>query len=218
MGLASSPFVSIKVRHSLTLSPCHLSDPLQGIQQELNGSVMQYNETLKGVILCFNSIHLGDPYGHIISDSPYVHCKIIANALVFQPRQGMLLKAQINKIGSNHIGMLFVGVFNGSVAASELPEGFVYNYHKEAWIGKNGDTIKVDDVVTVKIQRVRVAGGMISIEGSMKFEEIKGNSGKQSKSASVKKRRKDIVQNEVEGEKTRATKKKKSKHTKQSKS
>ena len=66
--------------------------------------------------------------------------------------------------------------------------------------------------------RVRVAGGMISIEGSMKFEEIKGNSGKQSKSASVKKRRKDIVQNEVEGEKTRATKKKKSKHTKQSKS
>ena len=94
---------------------------------------MQYNETLKGVILCFDSIRLVDPYGHIISDSPYVHCKVIANALVFQPRQGMLLKAQINKIGSNHIGMLFVGVFNGSVAASELPEEFVYNYHKEAW-------------------------------------------------------------------------------------
>lgn len=110
-----------------------MSDPLEGIKQELDESVMQYNETLKGVILCFDSVRLIEPHGHIISDSPYVHCKIIANALVFQPRQGMLLKAQINKIGSNHIGMLFVGVFNGSVAASELPEGFVYNYHKESW-------------------------------------------------------------------------------------
>jgi DNA-directed RNA polymerase I subunit RPA43 len=52
---------------------------------------------------------------------------------VFQPTKGMVLKGLVNNIGSNHIGMLFYGVFNGSVAASELPKGFVHNYSEDSW-------------------------------------------------------------------------------------
>lgn len=102
-------------------------------------------------------------------------------------------------------------------------------------IGNDGDIINVDDIVTVKIQRltfhllidykitdsvcdsVRVAGGMISIEASMKVDQKEQQSSKR-KSAFVKKRRKDIVDEEPQMEMVPATKKKKSKQRKQHKS
>lgn len=103
-------------------------------------------------------------------------------------------------------------------------------------IGNDGDIINVDDIVTVKIQRltfhllidykttdsvcdsVRVAGGMISIEASMKVDQTEQQSSKRTKSAFVKKRRKDIVDEEPQMEMVPATKKKKSKQRKQHKS
>lgn len=45
----------------------------------------------------------------------------------------MQLRGVVNKIGSNHVGMLFAGVFNGSVAEAELPKGYVHNYAQDCW-------------------------------------------------------------------------------------
>lgn len=128
-----SVYICIQVRHNVSLSPCHIAEPRVGIEQEMTGLLMRYSEHLHGVILSFSNVRLDKPFGHIVNEMPYIHCKVLADALVFQPREGMVLKGYVNKIGSNHIGMLFAGVFNGSVAASELPKGYVHNYAQDAW-------------------------------------------------------------------------------------
>ncbi|DBA01742.1 TPA: hypothetical protein N0F65_010152 [Lagenidium giganteum] len=168
MASVESPFVLCRVRHNVSLSPCHVAQPKLGIEQELTGTLMRHSDKLNGVVLSYSNVRLDQPHGHIMNEMPYIHCKVIADALVFQPREGMTLKATVNKIGSNHIGMLFAGVFNGSVAASELPKGFVHNYHDEAWVGADGSSISVSDSVEVRVLKVHVAGGMIAIEATMR--------------------------------------------------
>ncbi|GLE02176.1 hypothetical protein PINS_up011014 [Pythium insidiosum] len=163
-----SPFVLCKIRQPVSLLPCHIGDARLGIDQEMTALLMRYSDKLEGVILSFSNVRLEKPSGHILNEQPYIHCKVIADALVFQPRVGMTLSGVVNKIGSNHVGLLIAGVFNGSVAASELPKGYVHNYAEDAWKGADGTTISVGETITVKVARVHVAGGMIAIEASMR--------------------------------------------------
>lgn len=129
----------MQVRHDVSLSPCHIAEPRVGVEQEMTALLMRYSEPLRGVVLAFSNVRLATPLGHIINEMPYIHCKVLADALVFQPQEGMVLRGTVNKIGSNHVGMLFAGVFNGSVAASELPKGYVHNYAQDAWCGCSCD-------------------------------------------------------------------------------
>ncbi len=128
-----TPFVLCTIRQNVSISPCHIGNVRLGIEKEMNSKLMRYSDELRGVILCFRNIQLEHSYGNIMNESPYIHCKILAEALVYQPVKGMRIHGVVNKIGSNHIGLLFAGIFNGSVAASELPPGFVHNYSKDAW-------------------------------------------------------------------------------------
>lgn len=131
-----------QLRHNVSLSPCHIGEPRAGIEQEMTALLMQYSEPVKGVILAFHKVELEKPKGFIINEMPYIHCKVRADALVFRPTPGMRLEGTVNKIGSNHVGMLFAGVFNGSVSAAELPKGYVHNYHEDCWcVGMNGDPL-----------------------------------------------------------------------------
>ncbi|CAI5726756.1 unnamed protein product [Peronospora farinosa] len=171
--MMSSAFLVCKVRHNVSLSPCHATEPRVGIDQDLTEQLMRYSEPLQGVVLSFSNVQLDRPYGAIVNEMPFIHCKVLADALVFQPQVGMQLRGIVNKIGSNHIGMLFAGVFNGSVAEAELPKGFVHNYAQDCWLGEDGSTISVEDEVDVKVLRVHVAGGMIAIEGTMRFANVR---------------------------------------------
>ncbi|ETI42575.1 hypothetical protein F441_12298 [Phytophthora nicotianae CJ01A1] len=168
--MASNAFVLCKVRHSVSLSPCHAVDARVGIEQDLTEQLMRYSEALQGVVLSFSNVQLGRPYGTIVNEMPYIHCKVLTDALVFRPKEGMMLRGVVNKIGSNHVGMLFAGVFNGSVAEAELPKGYVHNYAQDCWLGEDGSSISVEDEVEVKVLRVHVAGGMIAIEATMRFD------------------------------------------------
>ncbi|CAI5731186.1 unnamed protein product [Peronospora destructor] len=194
--MMSSPFVVCKVRHKVSLSPCHATKPRTGIDQDLTEQLMRYSEPLQGVVLSFSNVQLDRPYGVIVNEMPFIHCKVLADALVFRPIVGMQLRGIVNKIGSNHIGMLFTAVFNGSVAEAELPKGFVHNYARDCWLGEDGSAISVEDEVDVKVLRVHVAGGMIAIEGTMRF----ANARVVTPSSKVKKRK------EVEGKKTKNAK------------
>ncbi|KAG2773006.1 hypothetical protein PC129_g1315 [Phytophthora cactorum] len=168
--MASNAFVLCKVRHSVSLSPCHAVDARVGIEQDLTEQLMRYSEPLHGVVLSFSNVQLDRPYGAIVNEMPFIHCKVLADALVFRPKEGMMLRGVVNKIGSNHVGMLFAGVFNGSVAEAELPKGYVHNYAQDCWLGEDGSSISVENEVKVKVLRVHVAGGMIAIEATMRFD------------------------------------------------
>ncbi|KAG7392853.1 hypothetical protein PHYPSEUDO_014340 [Phytophthora pseudosyringae] len=168
--MVSNAFVLCKVRHSVSLSPCHAADARVGIEQDLTEQLMRYSEPLQGVVLSFSRVQLDRPYGAIVNEMPFIHCKVLADALVFRPQEGMRLRGVVNKIGSNHVGMLFAGVFNGSVAEAELPKSYVHNYAQDCWLGEDGSSISVEDEVEVKVLRVHVAGGMVAIEATMRFD------------------------------------------------
>ncbi|RHY42772.1 hypothetical protein DYB30_002650 [Aphanomyces astaci] len=153
---------------SCSLAPYHIQDPKKGLEDQLNHMLMKYSEPVQGVLLAFNSLQVINPYGHIINETPYIHVRIAADALVFRPTPGMQLTATVNKVGSNHIGLLLAGVFNVSIAATEMPSGFVHNYHEDAWVGKDSSAIAVDDAVEFRVLQVHVAHGVISIDGSMR--------------------------------------------------
>ncbi|RHZ25768.1 hypothetical protein DYB26_002526 [Aphanomyces astaci] len=173
---------------SCSLAPYHIQDPKKGLEDQLNHMLMKYSEPVQGVLLAFNSLQVINPYGHIINETPYIHVRIAADALVFRPTPGMQLTATVNKVGSNHIGLLLAGVFNVSIAATEMPSGFVHNYHEDAWVGQDSSAIAVDDTVEFRVLqydlhasmmmlyaymksfgcRVHVAHGVISIDGSMR--------------------------------------------------
>jgi hypothetical protein len=66
----------------------------------------------------------------------------------------MRLSATVNKIGSNHIGLLHAGVFNVSISAMEMPDGYVHNYHNDAWLGEDeGACITIESQVTFSVLR-----------------------------------------------------------------
>lgn len=141
--MVSNAFVLCKVRHNVSLSPCHAMEPRVGIEQNLTEQLMRYSEPLQGVVLSFSDVQLAQPHGVIVNEMPYIHCKVLADALVFRPLEGMQLRGVVNKIGSNHVGMLFAGVFNGSVAESELPKGFVHNYAQDCWYAAIAGVVEV---------------------------------------------------------------------------
>uniref|UniRef100_A0AAV1TRL7 DNA-directed RNA polymerase I subunit RPA43 n=1 Tax=Peronospora matthiolae TaxID=2874970 RepID=A0AAV1TRL7_9STRA len=205
-----SAFVLCKVRHNVSLLPCHSMEPRVGIEQDLAEQLMHYSDPLQGVILSFSNVQLDRPYGAIVNEMPFIHCKVLADALVFRPRKGMELRGIVNKIGSNHVGMLFAGVFNGSVAEAELPKGYVHNYAQDCWLGEDGSSISVADEVNVKVLRVHVAGGMIAIEATMRHVDTKAVN-----ALSVKKVKRSTHLNLAAGEPvTKSVKQKKSKRVK----
>ncbi|KAI9984112.1 hypothetical protein PInf_005405 [Phytophthora infestans] len=209
--MASNAFVLCKVRHNVSLSPCHAVDARVGIEQNLTEQLMRYSEALQGVVLSFSNVKLDRPYGAIVNEMPFIHCKVLTDALVFRPKEGMKLRGVVNKIGSNHVGMLFAGVFNGSVAEAELPKGYVHNYAQDCWLGEDGSSISVEDEVEVKVLRVHVAGGMIAIEATMLFDAAGV-----ARTTTSKKAKKATHLNLAAGEPvTKPTKEKKARKTKQ---
>ncbi|TMW69199.1 hypothetical protein Poli38472_001355 [Pythium oligandrum] len=194
----------MQIRQPVSLLPCHIGEPRLGIDQEMTALLMRYSDKLKGVILSFSNVKLQKPLGHIMNEQPYIHCKVVADALVFQPREGMTLEGVVNKIGSNHIGMLFAGVFNGSVAAAELPKGYVHNYAQDCWLAADGSSISVDDRVQVQVVRVHVAGGMIAIEATMRTGATKKK--QPAAKASPKPKKLNLAKEEEPKKKTKAKK------------
>ncbi|OQR98094.1 hypothetical protein ACHHYP_09215 [Achlya hypogyna] len=171
-----SPFVNAKLVMSCSLAPCHIHDAKKGLEEQLNLMLMKYCEPVEGVVLAFDGIKLLNPYGHIINETPYIHVKVATEALVFRPKAGMTLSANVNKVGSSHIGLLLAGVFNVSIAAADMPKGYAHSYSDDAWINEDGATIALESEVSFTVVRVHVAHGVISIEGSMRGSKKKRKS------------------------------------------
>lgn len=70
---------------------------------------------LDGVLIAYSNIKLRGDIGQIIDDGPYIHFKILADFVIFQPRVGLRLKAVVNKLSKDHVGLLVHNHFNVSV-------------------------------------------------------------------------------------------------------
>ena len=63
------------------LSPAYLNDPMAGIYEQLNRSLLRYVERLQGVLLGFHDVRLKGSHGTILTDAPHVHFVVSFDAV-----------------------------------------------------------------------------------------------------------------------------------------
>lgn len=149
----TSPIFTRRVTLCTHISPAHLVQPLEGVREQLNRSMLRYVEQLGGVLVHYSGLRFTQPLGRISGDQPEVHVRVSFNATYFAPKVGDYLDGTVSRIGGDHIALLVLGVFNGSVAH---PTG-----------ARRGQIKQDDKGVVFVVRNVTHANGLISMHGEL---------------------------------------------------
>ena len=149
----TSPIFTRRVTLCTHISPAHLVQPLEGVREQLNRSMLRYVEQLGGVLIHYSGLRFTQPLGRISGDQPEVHVRVSFNATYFAPKVGDYLDGTVSRIGGDHIALLVLGVFNGSVAH---PTG-----------ARRGQIKQDDKGVVFVVRNVTHANGLISMHGEL---------------------------------------------------
>ncbi|GMI18462.1 hypothetical protein TrLO_g12360 [Triparma laevis f. longispina] len=163
----SSPFQTLPLTYLISLPPSALSNIPLNLTLNLNKSLLTYDKRLKGILCSYSDMSFKDnkPFGKIINENPWLNFKVQFNGLIFSPHPGIILKGEINKISSGHIGILIYNVFNASVMSENLKE-WSYNEDGECW-EKGGESMEVGGEVEFKVEGEREEEGVVSFFGSV---------------------------------------------------
>uniref|UniRef100_A0A1A8D5V7 DNA-directed RNA polymerase subunit n=1 Tax=Nothobranchius kadleci TaxID=1051664 RepID=A0A1A8D5V7_NOTKA len=107
-------------RRHVALAPQYLNKKKSGIQEELDGELLKFSQSLNGVLLAYDNIRILGRNGDIYNDSGYIHMDIEASFIVFQPKRGQKLLGKVNKLGVSHVGCLVHSCFNASIPRPTL--------------------------------------------------------------------------------------------------
>ncbi|XP_010768578.1 DNA-directed RNA polymerase I subunit RPA43 [Notothenia coriiceps] len=121
--LLSAPYSCLVMnthRRHIALPPMYMSKKRTGIQEELEGELLKFSQSLEGVPLAYENISILGHHGSIYDDSGYIHMNIEANFILFQPERGQTLLGKVNKLGVSHVGCLVHGCFNASIPRPNL--------------------------------------------------------------------------------------------------
>jgi hypothetical protein len=151
---AALPIYKRRVELPLYLSPVHLLRPLSGVRDQLNRSNLRFVEHFNGVLLSFEGLRLLRPLGRIAYDAPEIHVRAEFDATFFAPKPGDRIEGTVSRIGADHIALLVMGIFNGSVA---LPDGWDHSR----------PSVQPEDTVTFVVRSVQHANGLLSMHGEL---------------------------------------------------
>ncbi|CAM9594958.1 unnamed protein product, partial [Phaeothamnion confervicola] len=126
------------MRVTVSLLPAALANVADAIRKNLYDLVMNYNESVDGVVLAFTAVDFaeGKAYGRIFEEMPHVHFDVRATALVFRPAPGARLIGVINKakqVAATYVGMLVCGIFSASVPATDFGRGWEWHPEERCW-------------------------------------------------------------------------------------
>lgn len=122
--------------------------------------------------MAYDKLKILDTHSEMFGDSPYLHFDIQVRLLVFQPVVGSYVVGTVNKIESDHIGLLVNGIFNASVISSTgLSSEFEYNIAANNWINKNSNQeITIGTQLRLQISKVLHFLQVVSMECNMRVE------------------------------------------------
>ncbi|KAK7477176.1 hypothetical protein BaRGS_00031561 [Batillaria attramentaria] len=127
-----SGFTLMSREQQISLPPSCLGNIGQGVKQQLDSKIGLFSDEHDGALIAYSHIKLLSDKGQIIDDSPFIHFKIKADFVIFQPQISSCLKGVVNKISRDHVGIVIHQYFNASVP-------LVQNGHKEATDWSRGD-------------------------------------------------------------------------------
>eukprot|EP00471_Norrisiella_sphaerica_P006972 CAMPEP_0184491112 /NCGR_PEP_ID=MMETSP0113_2-20130426/19635_1 /TAXON_ID=91329 /ORGANISM="Norrisiella sphaerica, Strain BC52" /LENGTH=250 /DNA_ID=CAMNT_0026875329 /DNA_START=240 /DNA_END=992 /DNA_ORIENTATION=- len=200
---------------SVFLNPTRLSNVQRGVEEQLNARILQYSTDLEGVVLSYSNLQLLSETGKIMHNFPHIECKALVRFLLYSPRKGSKIRAKVNKVGPDFLGLLALGIFNISVSREGL-EG--WKLKGDAWErvstktsdGKEGNEngsavtssssyrLSVGSETDIVVKEVRTEDNQIFIIGSLTSSPVlktpekqkTGKKKKKTKITSTKKRKK----------------------------
>ncbi|KAI8817579.1 uncharacterized protein EV422DRAFT_219076 [Fimicolochytrium jonesii] len=180
----TTPFSSVVAQIQLSLPPCFIGNVNKGVNEYLDRFLMRYVEELDGVVLACSGVKAVEDSARLMYESPYLHFKVRVRFTLFKPIVGELVVGVVNKVSSDHIGLLVHGVFNASIPSGKIRLD-EFKYFEEAGDGTteeghgggvwrrasaDGDpaiSIGVGSVVRFTVAELVKANDMLTLVGSL---------------------------------------------------
>uniref|UniRef100_A0A4X2K649 DNA-directed RNA polymerase subunit n=1 Tax=Vombatus ursinus TaxID=29139 RepID=A0A4X2K649_VOMUR len=106
-------------RRHVALAPRFLGRKRSGLREQLDGELLRYSESLRGVPVAYDNLKIVGELGDIYDDQGHVHLDIEADFVLFCPEKGQKLVGTVNKVAPSHLGCLVHGCFNASIPKPE---------------------------------------------------------------------------------------------------
>lgn len=189
----SECFKVVRTDMYLSLAPCHLSNPINGVKcQHLDPMVMKYLPKADGVVLGYFNLKVGESgktddsenvtLAKVNDASPFTFMWITVDLLIWKPQVGDTLEGYIYMQTQSHIGLLIHDTFNASIKLRNIPQDWEFvpsqadEYNEENgrsskfrsygyWTDSNG--IKIEGKIKFTIRSIYTTGKMVSIEGTL---------------------------------------------------
>lgn len=159
---------TITANFDIDLHPSKTEDVLDGIREQLNAGLLRFNEDLEGVVLSYSKERIVSKQAVIRPYFPYLHVKVCADVVLFKPQVGALLVGQVNKVGSDYLGLLVLGIFNVSIGVSGMPD-FRCDAQEQCWYQSRdlSHRIALGSDVRFSVVSLLDQGSLFSIVGSL---------------------------------------------------
>lgn len=123
----------------LSLAPCHISNPIDGIkQQHLDPLVMKYFPKGRGVVLGYSGIVINESepsdsetqikevLATVSELSPFAFMWVTVDLLLWAPQVGDSLKGYIYMQTASHLGLLVHDTFNAFIRFRYIPQDWTF--------------------------------------------------------------------------------------------
>ncbi|XP_044533248.1 DNA-directed RNA polymerase I subunit RPA43 [Gracilinanus agilis] len=145
-------------RRHVALAPRFLGRKRSGLREQLDGELLRYSESLRGVPVAYDNLKIVGELGDIYDDQGHVHLNVEADFVVFCPERGQRLLGTVNKVAPSHLGCLVHGCFNASIPKPE-------HMPAEQWQGLH---FQVGDELEFEVSRLDSdAAGVFCIRGAL---------------------------------------------------
>eukprot|EP00049_Salpingoeca_infusionum_P025872 m.22289 g.22289 ORF g.22289 m.22289 type:complete len:284 (+) comp8373_c0_seq1:182-1033(+) len=153
----------------LKLMPKQFNDVQKGIRDSVERKLLRYSVDFDGVPVSYSKVRLLSTRGTLFEDEPVAHVHALVTFSVFKPTVGMELIGYVNKITSDHVGILIHDLFNASISRTRLPDGYAYDAGSDSFLHQEIDALAIRCGVYVRftVEALESSHGVVSIVGSM---------------------------------------------------
>jgi len=161
----------------LDIHPSKINNLLSGVREQLNQSLMRYNENFEAVVLAYFNETLVGSKAPILISLPYVSVDVKASLLLFRPIIDKPLEGVVNKVGMDHLGLLVNGAFNASIAMDDTDGAFQSQWSDQpegrCWVSVRHSDHRIQEGSTVRfiVSARREIDQLMSLQGKMETRD-----------------------------------------------
>lgn len=165
--MADTSLVTRSTLLAMHINPRFIGSLHHAVELHINSLLLKYNASLEGVPIAVGSFRTLSSKALVNSDFPLLHFEAGARFTVFAPQVGSTLLGQVNHVSSDHVGMLVMGVFNASIASTNMKEGYSFDEAGYSWTDGQRSILTPGSFVQFVVTSFDIADDVFSIHGSI---------------------------------------------------